>query len=185
MCAKFHNQSNVNHVVSQINKARNQQGNRVSYDSMDFSWYKSALETKIEFHNDIPLHVRSDIIRQVLSIPTKNRRVTRDFLINQITECEKKYIGRPVQTFLTRIFLSIRSGFPFRSLRLENAQIDFSPNRYLETVPADRLQPPPFHGSYPEDYQSIVVRIYAKSKTDAVHDAIEIVDTIRGLWNIF
>jgi hypothetical protein len=185
MCAQFRKQSNVNHVVSQINTARNQQGSRVSYDAMDFSWYKSALETNVEFHHDIPLHVKSEIIRKVLSEPTKTGRLTRDFLINRITECEKEYINRPVQKFLTRMFLSIRSGFPFRSLRLGNAQIDFSPSRYLETVPADRLQPPPFHGSYPEDYQSILVQISAKNKTDAVHEAIEIVDTIRGLWNIF
>jgi len=184
MCASIPKKPYLPYVIERLNAVRTQKGGEVKYSGFDYLWFSSAIETIVSLHDSIPRYAKTRIVSKSLHEPTKSGKIDAEKLKYALKKYEDEYLNTSEGTFILKASISVSSGLPFKKLNLDKASFGFIPNEKLSSIPDHQLRNPPFHGTAPENYHDITVRINGKTDYEAGNIAIDRLDLIRGFWNL-
>jgi hypothetical protein len=189
MCAKWKNDKKIDKTVlqqkyNQFRKDSNYIGMPVSrwFEYQDFLL---LLFNLIEFDNSLPELEMKRIFNESIKELKEKGHSDLDKLIGKISKIENSYKNRKTNSFVLLTNISVKYSKNINIIKLPKCTLSF--NNYFnpefnnktlvsEYFPSERL---------PLNYTNVKVFTKAKSPIEAANIALDGINFIRGIWNLF
>jgi hypothetical protein len=143
----------------------------------------------IQFSKNIPRLERRRIINKApFNIGAKGK-ITANKLLEEIKRLEKEYLKKPLQKYFLWSSISTSRFTVLKKITINTCTITFHPNinkivsKEFEKIKGQATNS--VYGELPRDYIHFKVNVSAKSYTEAADKAIDAIDLVRGIWNLF
>lgn len=191
MCAKWLKEYDPEHLAVRLEKSKSLgQDGRVSFDGFGFTEYIVVLNSMVSLNADITEFEKNKIVREAAFSLAKKEKISSDGLLKEIEVLEKKYLKQKPQKFILVSTLSINRFCKLKRILLNGATITFHsslPKTFTEEIENKIKKPASYTiaGEYPKNYIFVKTSVKAKSYSQASSIAIDSIDIIRGIWNLF
>lgn len=191
MSAKWLERYDPDHIAECLEKSKLvDKSGKVSFQGLGFSNYIVVLSSMILLNNKIPEIEKGSIIRKSVFNVAKKGKITAKTLLNEINSLEKKYLNRKSKKYVLITTLSINRYSKIKRIKINGCTIIFPtlpPRQFLQEI-EKRIQRHAVHeisGDLPTNYIYAKVSVIGKSHSEAADKAINAIDILRGIWNLF
>jgi hypothetical protein len=187
MCAKWNDRFNPTVVVQQLQQKKvfDQSGAFSGFD-ISSSDLLPVLVSSLDFNPEIPDSERSRIVSKAVFSEAKAGTLDLKKIVGNVSHEENQYLRKPKRRFVLASTLSFRLFAELRNKVIAGAKITFArflPRSFDQSPTADLRK----HLGVPEtptDYISVRVSVDAREEREAVTNALDTLDLLRGLWNL-
>lgn len=176
-------------ILKELVKYVHHDSNGVFY-TLGAEQYTNHLSRLISFNKAVPESAHYQLVSEAIGAVRKKGAITDSDLIKEVSKQTAAWLRKPLSSYLIATSISIRYS-PFwyekfaRSRRIDG--LVFKLNKTLhdkldwESVRAEakRFDLP----REPSDYTFVSVRVNARSEQEALDNAFESLDLLRGIWN--
>jgi hypothetical protein len=148
--------------------------------------YVTVIHSSLNFAANIPETERRRIIALSIRAVATRGAITKEALKREISRQENAYLRLPLRPFIVATSLSVRPTQDLKRTSVGGCTITFSRrlprcfNRQPLMERASRL----IHGDLPDSYTSVRASVRARSEHEAVEQALDTLDLLRGVWNL-
>ena len=191
MCAKWLKGYDPEHLAVRLEESKTLgQDGRVSFNGFGFTEYIVVLNSIVSLNDTITEFEKNNIVRQAAFSLAKKEKISSAGLLKEISDFEKKHLKQKPQKFVLISTLSINRFCKLKRVQVNGATITFHsslPKTFTKEI-EDKIKKPASYtitGEYPKDYIFLKTTVKAKSYSHASSIAIDSIDIIRGIWNLF
>lgn len=191
MCAKWNKKYNSEIIVKRIEEITTVKPNgSVAIDAPNFTDYQDCRDilcSALEFANNISELEKQGIIFRAVLAAVGRRPLSFRSLMREISIIENQFIKRSEKSYVLATAISIKNFEKLKRFLISGNTITFS-----------RRLPPSFqrktfekklsnvvYGEYPQTYTAVRVRVKAPSESEATRQALDSIDLLRGIWNLY
>lgn len=204
MCADWKSGYDVGLLASRLEKAKkvDRSTGRVSFDGFESPDVVTVLHSTVRFAEKLPELEQRDIIWHSALSVSQTEQVTKESLIKEISRRERACAIRPVTPYVLATTLSVRRQFSMSGPPELPAKAEISGHRitfdaqlpkhfregYRETQEQGRniiFGELPRERPHWERYSAVRVSARARSEEQAAESAIDALDFLRGIWNLY
>lgn len=191
MCAKWLKEYDPEHLAVRLEKSKSTgQDGRVSFNGFGFTEYIVVLNSMVSLDVTITEFEKNNIVRNAAFSLAKKEKITSSGLLKEISDFEKEYLRQKPQNFILVSTLSINRHCKLKRIHINGTTITFHSTlqkQFAKEIENKIKMPASFTitGEYPKDYIFLKTSVKAKSYSQAVSIAIDSIDIIRGIWNLF
>jgi len=191
MCANWIKGYDPEHLAVRIDESKSLgQDGRVSFNGFGFTEYIVVLNSMVSLNNSITEFEKNNIVRQAAFSLAKREKISSSGLLKEINKFESEYLRRKPQKFVLVSTLSINRSCKLKRVHINGSTITFQPylqKQFAEEIENKIKRPASYTitGDYPKDYVFLKTSVKAKSYFQASSIAIDSIDIIRGIWNLF
>ncbi len=191
MCAKWLKGYNPEHLAVRLEESKSLgQDGRVSFNGFGFTEYIVVLNSMVSLNDNITEFEKNNIVRRAAFSLAKKEKISSDGLLKEISRLEKEYLKQKPQKFVLISTLSINRFCKLKRVQINGTTITFHsslPKTFTKEIENKIKKPASFTitGEYPKDYIFVKTFVEAKSYSQASSIAIDSIDIIRGIWNLF
>lgn len=188
MTVKWKSGYQPDQIIEKIESIRmvNPEGG-VKFKGLAFKEYESILFGMVEFTDPLPEAEARDILWRSL-IATGDSVLTSKRLLAELNKRAKVYSELPVSRYVLLTSLSIQSDNEINRIKIGHDQLIFGnvPSKFHEEA-----KPLLSKAQYsiitkpPDDYLSVRVYVTSRSIHEAADKALDHLDLIRAIWNLF
>jgi hypothetical protein len=162
----------------------------VSFESgFDFKVFDTLLYSMLDFSDDIPEIEGRNIARRSIFDAGEKGEITPQRLLAEVNILENKYLKQPIERFVLSTSISIRRLSILERIYIGRTQIIFEnqlPRRFIQEATELRREAENIlYADPPNNYMAVRVHQSAKSPIEAAYEALDAVDVIRGIWNLY
>ena len=153
---------------------------------MPYEDYETVIHSSLNFADNIPETERRRIIALSIRDVANRGVITQAALIKEISRQEHAYLRLPLRPFTVATSLSIRPTQDLKRTSIGGCTITFSrqlPKRFNQQPVMERASQL-IHGDLPGGYTSVRASVRAGSEHEAVEQALDALDLLRGVWNL-
>lgn len=192
MSAKWTDNNRIPHnIIGRLDKMKSihNDGTITFSDGLEFYDYRTALFSAIVLSNDIPDVVKSEMISKSISETAKSGTLKADKLLKEISKQESAYSKKPLTDFVLITNMSIKPLVTLRNIMVNGCRIKFSgflPKK-LNSARKNFLKYNKNHvfGDMPSFYTVITITARGRSDLEAGECALNAINTIRSIWNLY
>lgn len=191
MCAKWLKGYDPDHLAVRLEESKSLgQDGRVSFEGFGFNEYIVVLNSMVSLNDTIPEFEKNNIVHKAAFSLAKEEKISSAGLLKKICKFEKEYLEQKPQKFVLISTLSINRFIKLKRIQVNGVTITFHsslPKKFTEEI-ENKIRKPASHmitGGSPKDYIYLKASVKAKSYSQASTIAIESIDIIRGIWNLF
>jgi len=191
MCAKWLKGYDPEHLAVRLDESKSLgQDGRVSFNGFGFTEYIVVLNSMVSLNDTITEFEKNNIVRQAAFSLAKREQISSAGLLKEISKFESEYLKQKPQKFVLVSTLSINRNFKLKRVHINGSTITFHAHlakQFTEEI-EKKIKSPAFYtitGEYPKDYIFLKTSVEAKSYSQASSIAIDSIDIIRGIWNLF
>ncbi len=191
MCAKWIKGYDPDHLAVRLEESKilGQDG-RVSFDGFGFTEYIVVLNSMVSLNDTITEFEKNNIVQKAAFSLAKREKISPSGLLKEINQFETEYLKQKPQKFILVSTLSINRFLKLKRVQINGTTITFHPNlpKPFSTEIESKIKRPASYtitGEYPKDYIFVRTCVNAKSYSQASSIAIDSIDIIRGIWNLF
>lgn len=191
MCAEWIKGYDPDHLAVRLeeSKALGQDG-RVSFNGFGFTEYIVVLNSMVSLNDTITEFEKNNIVRQAAFSLAKREKISSSGLLKEIDKLETEYLKQKPRKFVLVSTLSINRFIKLKRIQINGTTITFHPylqKAFFEEIESKIKRPASYTitGEYPKDYIFVKTSVKAKSYSQASSIAIDSIDIIRGIWNLF
>lgn len=191
MCAKWLKGYGPEHLAVRLEESKSLgQDGRVSFEGFGFNEYIVVLNSMVSLNDTIPEFEKNNIVHKATFSLAKKEKISSDGLIKEINKFEKEYLEQEPKNFVLISSLSINRFIKLKRIQVNGVTITFHsslPKNFNKEIENKIRKPASYMitGEYPKDYIYLKASVKAKSYSQASTIAIESIDIIRGIWNLF
>ena len=177
-------------LVQKLEEAKTVDTNgKASFQGFGFTPNIVVLNSMVSFSSDIPeLEKRRIISKTAFNVAGKGK-ITPQSLLSGINDLERQYLREKIKQYNLITSLSIRRVFKLKRRSLNGCIITFHPaiNRHFlkEIEKINKHASYSIYGKFPHDYLFAKISVQGKSYSEAADKAIDTIDLLRGLWNLY
>lgn len=176
-------------ILKELVKYVHRDSNGVFY-TLGAEQHVNLLSRLVSFHKAVPESVHYDLVSKAIGAVRKRGAITDSDLIKEISKQTTVWLRKPRSSYLVATSISIRYS-PFwyekfaKSRRIEGMVFK------LDKALPDKLEWESVRSEAkgfdllrePNDYTFVSVRVNARSEQEALDNAFEALDLLRGIWN--
>ncbi len=191
MCAKWLPGYNPEHLAVRLEESKSLgHDGRVSFEGFGFTEYIVVLNSMVSLNDTIPEYEKDNIIQQAAFSLARKEKITYSGLLKEITKFENEYLAQNPKKFVLVSTLSINKFCKLKRIQINGVTITFhsSLQKYFAREIEDKIKKHASYtiiGKYPQDYIFLKTSVRAKSYSQASNIAIDSIDIIRGIWNLY
>ena len=191
MCADWKKGYDPDNLAKRLDESKKtQKDGKVSFEGFGFTEYTVVLDSMVSLDNSITRYEKTRIVRQAAFSVAKNKKITASDLLKEIGKLEKEYLSQAPQRYLLISTLSINKFIKLKRVKINDCIIKFHanlPKKIIQEIDQKikKFASYSFIGEYPKDYIFVKTFATGKSYSQAANKAIESLDVIRGIWNLF
>ncbi len=191
MCAKWIRGYDPEHLAVRLDESKSLgQDGRVSFNGFGFTEYIVVLNSMVSLNDTITEFEKNNVVRQATFSLAKREKISSEGLLKEISKFESEYLKQKPQKFVLVSTLSINRSFKLKRVQINGATITFHPylqKQFAEEIENKIKRPASYTitGEYPNDYIFLKTSVKAKSYSQASSIAIDSIDIIRSIWNLF
>ncbi len=162
---------------------------KISFNGFAHTEYVVVLNTMVKFSNELPELEKRKIVNKATFNAAACGQITASNLLKEINRLESDYLKLPAKKHVLVTSISASRSFKLKRININGGTISF--NSYLSKTFAKSvtdIQKNAIHditGEFPHDYTHVKVNVSAKSHAEAANKALDSLDLIRGIWNLF
>jgi hypothetical protein len=162
---------------------------RASFAGFEHTEQVAILTSMLSLNSEIPEAECAKIINKATFAAAMNGLVTPVSLLKQITLLESDYLRQPTQRF--RLVTSASLIIPARpkvfNVNSSRISIGWRPDKKTRTSRADIIKGAveTVSGELPSNYSQVAVTVTGRSTYEAASKAIDDLDLLRGIWNLW
>jgi hypothetical protein len=191
MCAKWIKGYDPDHLAVRLEESKTLgQDGRVSFNGFGFTEYIVVLNSMVSLNDTITEFEKNNIVRKAAFSLAKREIISSSGLLKEINQFETEYLKQKPQKFILVSTLSINRFLKLKRAHINGTTITFHHNlpKTFSTEIESKIKRPASYtitGEYPKDYIFVKTTVNAKSHSQASSIAIDSIDIIRGIWNLF
>ena len=190
MAEKRGNENNYNIVLKRLNKNKiKDTHNKITFSAPEFSENVSVLNSMISLNKSIPEIIKRQLIRKAVFNVAETGEITAENLLHEIDALEQHYLRKKPKKFCLITTLSINPDVKIKRRAINGCVISFSsglPNRFSKEIEKIRKHASSsIFGVFPANYVNVKVSVSEKSPEAAAEKALDALDIIRAIWNLF
>lgn len=188
--AKWFNIYNPNEIADRIDKAKSVDKNgKVSFKGFEHYDSTIVLNSMVIMDDTIPELEKNRIVNQATFKAASKGKVDSQSLLAEINKLETEYLKKPEKTFKLVTSISVDRSCNLKAKKFNNCTINFKPSLsspYLKAI--SEIYDSARHsiiGDIPKNYKCVIITVNAKSNAEAANKALDSIDLIRGIWNLY
>ena len=191
MCAKWNNNKiDLKTLANKLNqRIKTLSGNFNHYDSV-IADILTVIHSSLEFDNKIPEIEKRNIVWKGISATVGKGEITEKIL-GEICREENSYKNLKPQKFVLATSISVNSFSELNKIKLpDKTTIIF--NRFLpkkfnrrSIIESAKQGKVVSEDEIPNNFIYVRVNVVARTEVEAYHKAIDTLDLIRGIWNLY
>lgn len=146
----------------------------------------AVIDSSVEFSNPLPEMEKRRIIWTGIISAAKGGLSDKTILA-EISKGEHEFLQRPRKPFVLATSLSVTRFIPLKRTEISGCRMRFDaslPRRFEREKIKDTVR----HyivGDFPSSYATIRISVRARSGYEAAEAALDAIDLLRGVWNLF
>lgn len=189
MCAKWALDTNkFQEIINKLESARRKsKDNKVSFVALTFDEDISTLLSFVAFSTDIPECERLEILKDSIFALGEQGEIESMALIAEISKTENEFLRKPLEDYRLITNLSVKYLEKFHEIDILGNQVHFYaslPKEYDRSLISANAKHS-LIADEPDDYTWLSVLIKARTVADAANKGLDLVDLLRGIWNLF
>jgi len=191
MTAKWLKGYDPKHLAARLEESKSAGvDGRVLFNGFGFTGYSVVLNSMVSLNGTITEFEKNNIVRNATFSLAKKGKITASGLLEEIRKFEKEYLKKKPQRFVLVSTLSINRYCKLKRVQINGSTITFHPklqNQFAKEIEKEIKQSASYsiRGEFPKDYIYLKTSVQAKSYSQASSMAIDSIDIIRGIWNLF
>lgn len=188
--AKWFNIYNPSEIADRIDKAKSVDKNgKVSFKGFEHYDCAVVLNSMVIMDDTIPEIEKNRIVNQATFKAAAKGKIDSKSLLVEINRLETEYLKRPEKTFKLVTSISVDRFCNLKSKKLNNCTVTFKSSLslpYLKSI--SEIFDSARHsiiGDIPKNYKSVIITVNAKSNAEAANKALDSIDLLRGIWNLY
>ncbi len=191
MCAQWKKGYKPDHLAKRLDESKKARENgKLSFFGFGINEYIVVLNSMVSLNDTIPEFEKNNIVHHSAFSAVESQKITSINLLKEISKFEKQYLSQAPQKYILISRLSINRFCKLKRIKIHDCTITFHSqlasqfSREIE----DKIKKPASNtiiGEYPTNYIFLKTFTSGKSFSQAVSKAIDSIDTIRGIWNLF
>ena len=163
--------------------------NSVSFQGFEYIANVAVLSSMVSFHDNIPNLEKRRIISDATFNAANKGKITPQGLLEEMNELEKQYLCQRPEQYNLITTISIKRHLKLKRHSINGNRITFRPimnrnfNKGIEQIKNHATYS--INGEFPRDYIFAKISVKGKSRSDAGERALDTIDLIRGIWNLF
>ena len=149
--------------------------------------YVTVLQSIVDFSSSVPSSVRRGIVYRATFSAAESGKVTANALIREMSKLENEYEKRAKDRFVLATSISVKDLAALSKTEISGCRITF--NRYLpakfDPAAIADMAEEYIIGNLPTRYSVARVSVQARSEDEAFERALDAVDLLRGVWNLY
>ncbi len=146
----------------------------------------AVIDSSIEFSEPLPEVEKRRIIWSSIISAAKGRLSDKTILA-EILKGEREFVQRPRKPFVLATSLSVTRFTPLKGTEISGCRMRFDaslPRRFDREKIKDTVR---HHivGDLPSSYTTVRTSVRARSEYEAAEAALDAIDLLRGIWNLF
>ena len=161
----------------------------IEFSNLSFKLYDALLYSMLQLSNEIPeIDGRKISYQSIFNTGAKGKIIPSRF-IAEVSKLESKYLTQPYIRYVLTTSISIDRMSQIDRQYIGRTQIIFEPflsKRFSKEL--DELQKAAKNDLFteaPKNYIAVRVHVSAKSHAQAAEIALDSLDLIRGIWNLY
>jgi hypothetical protein len=176
-------------VAKRINETKTVSNGKVEFSGFDHTELVAILNTMIEFREELPETEARKILNQATFAAGLNGDITAESIIKHVKRLEREYLRKPYVKYKLLTDISTSPHLVLPGFNILDASISINPrlNKLAWKSRSDLLQNAKHSIScdLPANYSSICVSVKARSPFEAADLALDKLDFLRGIWNLW
>lgn len=188
--ATWHEGFNPSVVTDRVEKTKTiDAAGKASFHGFAHTEHVSILASMLQFNREIPEIERRKIINLSTFAAAVSGKITPDSLLAEVSIREKQYLATSKSRFRLVSSISISNLTAPVILRLQRSQLCFGwrPNK-TTAISRSKLvddAKTTITGDVPMFYSTVSALVTARAKNEAAALALDEIDLIRGIWNLW
>lgn len=145
----------------------------------------AALSSTLGFRSDVPADQRQKFTYSAVVEAIRAETSTPKDILDRVRRRENEYLAVPSSPYVFVTTLSLRFSERLRQRRLPGAAFVFSRSLPSHFDLPDSDRPPLHYGEPPTEYTTVRVTVSARCSSSAFRKALDSLDLLRGIWNLF
>jgi hypothetical protein len=189
MLVNWKNNTNPELIVEKLNNCRltNPKG-EFYFDGLEFLYYFDIVLGFFDFPDFIPEFEARNILQRALINLVKKELIKSTELVNEVDKKVILYLQNPFQRYVMLTSLSVDKREKIKPIKINNNQIIFNGNTQQYQHESEFLvnqAKKVSQFSLPENYLPTRIHISGRSAYEAADRALDHLDLIRSIWNLF
>jgi hypothetical protein len=189
MLVKWKNKSNPELIIEKLNNCRlkNPKG-EFYFDGLDYLYYFDIVLGFFDFPDHVPEFEARNIVKTALFNLVKKEFITTKELLSEVDKKANLYLQNPIQRYVMLTSLSLDKQEKIKPIKINNNQIIFNGNNqkflHESQILVDKAKKVS-QFTLPENYLQTRIHISARSAFEAADRALDYLDLIRSIWNLY
>lgn len=162
---------------------------KASLSGYDANEYLAALQSMIRIDGSLPSQVKDGLVTQALFEAIVKPAFAATDVLEAVKRKVRAHQAKPDLSFVLVTTINVANSEKLQSLRARGCHVSFPnrlPNRFGEARASIISESSSWLGGEGGAFQTTVcIRVTAKSAHEAGNQALDAVDLIRGIWNLF
>ena len=189
MCASWKKEYNPELLVAGLEKIRlaDATGRYAGFEGGLFDDFITVLYTSLEFSSEIPETDKRNIIYTSVRTVAERAKLSSKLLLGEISRQEGAYLKRSPRKLILATSVSVSYFTAFRKTSIHQLPIVLSrrlPKHFDQQIALQRPSHS-FNFKLPVDYATARVFVQARSNFEAAEKALNAIDLLRGIWNLY
>ncbi len=188
MCASWKNEYNQKLLADGLEKQKqNKNDGSVQFNGIDFEDYATVLLTSINFREEIPDSEKRRIVIKAIFNAGKSGVLTPQSIMKEISKLESAYIKSSSKEYVLVTDISLKNLKTPSRLKVDDSVLIFTnhPPSIFNRKGVYEWAKYKFHSPLPVSYLPLRVKVKAKSESQAGTLALDTINYLRGIWNLF
>jgi hypothetical protein len=169
-------------------KAMDENG-KASLQGFDFAYNVVVLSSMVSFDRNIPEVEKRKIVSEATFNAGSQGKITQESLLGEMDKLAKQYLQTSPNKYVLVTSLSISHVINLKRQSINGCIITFRPaipNKFKKEIEKIKKRASNnIYGEFPRDYLIVKITVKAKSYSEAGDKAIDAIDLLRGIWNLF
>jgi len=190
MCAKWKKEEYDPTILAkglESLRKENEAGEIVYEGIEEYEAYNTVMQSSIDFLETIPEYEKRKIIHYAIDAAGEEGKITPNKLIRNVSKKENDFISLPFQKYVLATSLSFLYFDLIKRRIFKEGRLTFSrklPNNF-DLKPIIKRVNHQFANRLPRNYTKVRISVDARSEMEAVEKAFDVIDLLRGIWNLY
>lgn len=192
MCARWIGKKGIpQHLITKLDAMKHVDSNgSVSFsDGFVYADYRTVLFSNIQTHESVPDYLKLHMVTKALSLAAGRGKITDNSILNEVNRLETEYLNQGLAKYTLVTSISIKSTDTLKRRHFKGCLIDFRPKIKglldKERKKIELQSKNAFHAPLPSLYSTLCVYVQARNPLEAGEVALDSLNTIRAIWNLF
>lgn len=179
-----------NEILNRINKIKKiDSDGKLSFGGFEFDTLLQLLVTSIITSEEVPDIEKTNIIQTSIFDVVRHKELTSKLFLRKIAENQKSFLMKPKKKFILASDISISKSTILKLTRINQSTIIIKPflKGLIKKTRNNIIENPinKFVCNPPSGYQSIRIFVEERTQYAAFYKALNALNLIRGIWNLY